>query len=90
FLNGFPTEIEDYMIVNATISMAHSLGLEVIAEGVETLEQLLALKKLSCDKVQGYFISKPLPISELKNWMEVYPKRFMNLLNEDKEYRRTL
>jgi len=41
--------------------MAHKLGLEVIAEGVETKLQLDILRKYSCDKVQGYYYSKPVP-----------------------------
>lgn len=48
-------------LVSAIITMAHALGMEVIAEGVETLEQLHLLQMLSCNEVQGYMISKPMP-----------------------------
>jgi diguanylate cyclase (GGDEF)-like protein len=51
---------EDAAIVHAIISMAHSLGLKVIAEGVETKQQLLFLRRMQCDEVQGYYLSKPL------------------------------
>jgi EAL domain-containing protein (putative c-di-GMP-specific phosphodiesterase class I) len=52
-------------IVDAIISMAHSLGLEVVAEGVETEEQWEYLRELKCDTVQGYLFSKPLPAAEV-------------------------
>jgi len=51
--------------VTAIINMAHSLRLKVIAEGVETREQLDLLRVYGCDEVQGYFLSKPLPVDEL-------------------------
>jgi EAL domain-containing protein (putative c-di-GMP-specific phosphodiesterase class I) len=50
-------------VVVAIIALAHSLGLDVIAEGVETLEQLTALRRLGCDTYQGYFHSEPMPIA---------------------------
>ncbi len=55
-------------IVESTISMAHSLGMKVIAEGVETMELVTALAELSCDEIQGYIYSKPLPAEELDPW----------------------
>lgn len=52
---------EGYMkIVSATINLAHNLGMRVIAEGVETHEQLKKLQTLGCDMVQGYLLSRPL------------------------------
>jgi diguanylate cyclase (GGDEF)-like protein/PAS domain S-box-containing protein len=50
-----------YTIVNAIISMAHSLRLEVVAEGVETVEQWACLRDLGCDTVQGFLFSKAIP-----------------------------
>ena len=55
---------EGKIFFSAIITMAHSLGMRVVAEGVETLEQIKSLKELHCDEVQGYFISKPLAPSE--------------------------
>ena len=49
--------------------MGHNLGLEIVAEGVEDERTLLTLKRLGCDFAQGYFIAKPMPISELDNWL---------------------
>jgi EAL domain-containing protein (putative c-di-GMP-specific phosphodiesterase class I) len=48
------------------IAMAHSLKLKVIAEGVETLEQLEFLKSINCDEMQGYFISRPVPAEDFQ------------------------
>jgi EAL domain-containing protein (putative c-di-GMP-specific phosphodiesterase class I) len=47
--------------VSGTISLAHALGLKVIAEGVETEEQLARLQDLGCDLAQGYYFSEPVP-----------------------------
>ncbi|XQW86375.1 EAL domain-containing protein [Thalassotalea piscium] len=65
FINGITLNKSDRDLVNATIAMSHSLGLTVVAEGVETNEQLEILEELGCDFVQGYYFSKPLPAHEL-------------------------
>jgi len=60
------TRNADSMTIVATIiSLAHSLSLKVIAEGVDTEEQSKYLKLLKCDEIQGYLISKPLPADDL-------------------------
>lgn len=61
FINGITSNKADRDLVKASIAMAHSLGLEVVAEGVETNEQLTILNELNCDFVQGYYFSKPIP-----------------------------
>jgi len=56
----------DYALCEAIVVMAHKLGLKVIAEGVETEEQLMLLKQMNCDFGQGYLLSKPLPEAEFE------------------------
>jgi len=60
---------EDAVIVKAIIAMSHSLRLKVIAEGVETEEQLSLLREMGCDEMQGYLLSKPLPAEEIKSFL---------------------
>ncbi len=55
-------------IVDAIITLAHGLGLEVVAEGVENKLQLEMLRRKGCDKAQGFWLSKPLSPSELGGW----------------------
>ena len=58
-------------IVTTVISLAHGLGLEVVAEGVETTNQLEILRSLECDFAQGFLFSRPMPASELRSWYGV-------------------
>jgi len=65
FVQGLPADADDMAITGAVIAMAHSLGLGVVAEGVETEAQLGALRRLGCDEVQGYLMGRPMPAREL-------------------------
>ena len=65
FIQNIVVNKDDYNIASTIIVMAHNLGLKVIAEGVETEEQVQILKGFRCEKAQGYFYSKPLPLEEL-------------------------
>ena len=65
FVKDLETDPDDAAIAAATIALAHKLGKEVIAEGVETQGQLSFLRAQQCDIVQGYFFSHPLPAAEL-------------------------
>lgn len=69
FVNHIASNQDDESIVSAIIAMAHSLRLIVIAEGVETSEQLAILQKNHCDQIQGYLISKPIPFDKAKTFM---------------------
>ncbi len=66
FVNDATTDPDDASLVMAIITLAHNLRLKVIAEGVETEEQLRFLHLLRCDQIQGYLFSKPLPTAELE------------------------
>ncbi|MDR7308669.1 EAL domain-containing protein [Rhodoferax saidenbachensis] len=66
FVVDLPDDLNDGAIVRAIIDMAHTLGMKVIAEGVETRAQLDFLLAHDCDEMQGYYFSKPLPQDELK------------------------
>ncbi len=64
FIMGIPENTEDKALVEAIISMALSLNLKIVAEGVETLDQSIYLKTQHCTHVQGFLYSKPLPFNE--------------------------
>lgn len=59
-------------IVDSIILMAHRLHIKVVAEGVETKDQLKLLKEMDCDIIQGYYFSKPIPSSELMDFLELW------------------
>jgi EAL domain-containing protein (putative c-di-GMP-specific phosphodiesterase class I) len=72
FINGITLNKADRDLVKASIAMAHSLGLEVVAEGVELDEQLTILNELNCDFVQGFYFSRPIPAKEFLSFFESY------------------
>ena len=65
FVEALGVSAEGEEIVSAVINLAHALGLEVVAEGVETSEQLQILRSLECDLAQGFLFSRPLPAAEI-------------------------
>ncbi|HEV2443283.1 MAG TPA: bifunctional diguanylate cyclase/phosphodiesterase [Steroidobacteraceae bacterium] len=65
FVRDLPTSPTDESIVRAIVSLAHSVGLQVVAEGVETAEQLERIRALDCDQWQGYYCCPPQPAAEL-------------------------
>jgi EAL domain-containing protein (putative c-di-GMP-specific phosphodiesterase class I) len=71
FINDITTDADDYAIASTIIAMAHNLRLKVIAEGVETKEQLDMLRSKDCNEVQGYYFSHPLPEDELKQLLKL-------------------
>ena len=69
FIMNMMTDESSMKIVRSTIELAHSLGLKVVAEGVESKEIMDKLISLGCDDAQGYYISKPITHEELVSWM---------------------
>jgi len=66
FVRNLVADANDAIIVHATIALGQALGLEVIAEGVETQEQRDLLERSGCQRFQGYLFSRPLPIKEFE------------------------
>lgn len=65
FVRNLPANCEDVAIVNAIVTLGHGLGLNVIAEGVESVEQLICLQTMKCNEAQGYLFSRPVPAAEM-------------------------
>ena len=68
FVNDLPDDKEDAAIVRATLSMAHALGLEVVAEGVELAEQREFLRAAGCNQLQGWLVSRPMAAAAFEVW----------------------
>ena len=75
FIRNLKTETKGAAIVSAIISMSHSLGMSVIAEGVEDAEHMRILLPMHCDQVQGYYISRPLPANKFEQFYMNRAKR---------------
>lgn len=79
FVRDLTVDTTDAAVVDAVIAMAHSLGLKVVAEGVETVEQLTYLKERNCDEAQGYYFSPAISAEEIPDAIE----RIAEQLNPD-------
>jgi diguanylate cyclase (GGDEF)-like protein len=76
FINDLETDTDDQAIASTIVSMGRNLRLTVLAEGVETVEQLALLRKMGCDMAQGYHFSRPLPAEQIADLLRQQP--FMN------------
>ena len=83
FINEIASRPEDASIVRAIVSLAHSLRLKVVAEGVETPAQLDFLKAVGCDEYQGYHFSRPLPAAEFERIVRAAAEQSAPLSEED-------
>ncbi len=72
FVRKLTTDGNSVAIAKAIIALGHSLGLKLIAEGVETREQAQCLRDLGCDAIQGYWISRPIPAGEMTNFLAAF------------------
>jgi diguanylate cyclase (GGDEF)-like protein len=72
FLLKLDQDQDDQNIVRSTIEMAHHLGLSVIAEGVENEAALTLLQSMGCDAIQGYYLSKPMAVADMKHWLSAF------------------
>lgn len=70
FVQELPNNQGDVSLVEAILAMGHSLGLKVVAEGVDTEQQHQFLQQHGCGFLQGYHFGKPMPEQELKEWMD--------------------
>ena len=69
FVRNMLEDLQDELIVNSTIHLAHNLGLTVVAEGVENEELLQRLSSMGCDEAQGYFIGRPMALNNADQWL---------------------
>ncbi|HEY5114684.1 MAG TPA: EAL domain-containing protein, partial [Nakamurella sp.] len=69
FVQGMGTDLGDLAIVRAIVDLGHSLGLRVVAEGVEEEAARDALREMRCDQAQGFLISRPMPLDRFEAWL---------------------
>ncbi len=72
FVLDMSEDENDAIIVKSTIDLAHNLGLMVVAEGVETMEASLWLRQNKCDSSQGFYMARPMPEPEFRDWLQSY------------------
>lgn len=73
FVLQLDTSGRDALMVKSTVDLGHSLGLEIVAEGVETAEALARLSAMGCDLAQGYFIARPMPLDDFTGFLANTP-----------------
>ncbi len=81
---GVPSSRGSRLIIQAVIELAHGLGLMTTAEGVETIDQLRAIRELGCDCVQGYLLSAPLGPAMLYPWLQQFRRAWPAMVAEEK------
>ncbi len=72
FIREIETDEEDRAITQAIITMGKTLGLTIVAEGVETAEQQTFLSNHDCDEIQGYYFSKPIPCADFERLLRTH------------------
>jgi diguanylate cyclase (GGDEF)-like protein/PAS domain S-box-containing protein len=84
FIKEIPFDNDDKALTKAIITMGKTLGMTVVAEGVETVEQLDFLHEHGCDQIQGFYFQKPLPANEFDQWYRSYLPASMKTLLQKK------
>jgi EAL domain-containing protein (putative c-di-GMP-specific phosphodiesterase class I) len=77
FVSDVMVSENDAVIVKATINLAHNLGLQVTAEGVESVQIMDLLARYECDLAQGYYFSKPIALDTFNEWLQLDAKQFI-------------
>ncbi len=85
FVQHLTTDGADQAIVRSTVNMAHSMGMQVVAEGVEDSATWHLLQSLRCDIAQGYYLSRALPAHDLERWLDEKKEAAARWLDEKKE-----
>lgn len=77
FVNALDSNPQAQALMTCMVQVGHALGLEVVAEGVETGEQVAFLQQIGCDVLQGFYFSRPMPSNRYREWYQQYtPERF--------------
>ena len=84
FVDDIDEEENSGVIARAVTMLGHSFGMEITAEGVETEEQLAFLRLLGCDKIQGYYFSRPLPGNELEEFLRNFEDTWAIRLSQER------
>jgi EAL domain-containing protein (putative c-di-GMP-specific phosphodiesterase class I) len=85
FVDNLDRSASNLAIVRTTIELGHSLGLKVVAEGIETPEVWAALLRLGCDLAQGYFVSRPMPAAAVATWTRTQRDQLARNVNAAEE-----
>ena len=72
FISQILVNSQDEIIVKSTIQLAHNLGLDVTAEGIEDASLIQVLRELGCDKGQGFYFCRPIPVDEINDWLALH------------------
>jgi EAL domain-containing protein (putative c-di-GMP-specific phosphodiesterase class I) len=84
FVADVPHSHDSRLIIQAVTELAHGLGLTATAEGIETIEQLRAIRELGCDDLQGYLLSPPLDPETLPDWVVKFRRAWPAMIAEEK------
>ncbi len=84
FVIDLPADMSNAKLISAIISMAHGLNMTVVTEGIETEEQLAIVKEQQSDEAQGYLFSRPLPLSDFKEWLGIDEAIMKNKLSNSR------